>query len=327
MEGTEGTDQNQLIEESNPDQQENNNNADGIPIKEEQNQSNKTSGSNEEDKAKPDDSEIQLERFKKLRQYIVLCIYSGIIFLAFIIEHYGFGDNPSNFFYDLKFYKYILYAIVIACALCLSALVCFKECLIKTNLLGILLLLLLIIFDGFLVFFTKHLFDDDEHKRGFYYLLSPLLILVCGSGGMICAVLIVRKEVASLIYLLIFNAIFMLISGVIAIACTKKDYQTGATVFGAIAFVISEFTVYSSQYKYVTLDNDKNKKTKLKKETLMYAQPFELNLSILKVLILIYFIIKKCILCCIKCCSKKKMEQEPQGSQKPQSPTESKDSK
>ena len=304
MEVMEETDQNQLLDENNPVQQENNNNADEIPIKEEQNLPNQNSGSITENKTKPDAPDIQNERLKKLRQYIVLCIYSGIMLLAFFIEHFGFGESTSSIFNgDKKLYKYFLYVISIVGALGISSLVGFMECLIKTHLFAILLLIALIIFDGFFIFFTYH--KIFSYESGYYCILSSLVILVCGAAGMICAILMVRNEVASVIYLLIFNAIFMLISGVIIIALSG-DYKNWTTFITALVFAIAEFNVYSSQYKYVTIDNDK--KEKQLKETLMYAQPFELNLSILKVFIFIYSLIKKSILCCISCCSKSQKE-------------------
>ena len=64
--------------------------------------------------------------------------------------------------------------------------------------------------------------------------------------------------------------------------------------FSVIAFLISEFNIYSSQYQFG--------KKKKKKEPLVYSQPFELIISIFKLFYFVLYLVILAIKSCFKAC-------------------------
>ena len=116
---------------------------------------------------------------------------------------------------------------------------------------------------------------------------------------MVVGTFVSKEENVSIYYFFIFNGILSLMLAVIMMVILPGTLQT---VFMALAFLISEFNVYSSQYQFVVYGNDKENEKKKKKDILMYSQPFELSLSAFKFLIFFVSLVIKGIKCCAKCC-------------------------
>lgn len=289
---SEKVDENKLIE-SPP--QEDNNGDNEVPIKEEPPVLNQKSNSITEKKTKPTKEDIKSEKFKRIRMYIVLSVFLSVSLLCLIIEDKGFKEDAKKNFDNHKTFTVFLFIIAVIAALALSALVSYFEWMIKTHVFGILFLLILNALNDYCIIYSVH------HRLNFGELFCSLLPLVVGSLSMLLITFSISGEDISIIYLYIANAVGFIITFIIVYAFNKGNWNF---IFAIATFLVSEFNIYSSQYKIVLFeDSDEKKKKREKKEILIYSQPFELSISAFKFLIFFVSLLIKLIKCCAKCCS------------------------
>ena len=98
--------------------------------------------------------------------------------------------------------------------------------------------------------------------------------------------------------LYLFNALFSVIGGCIVCSIYTNSLNL---YFSIIAFVISEFKVYSSQFKFG--------RKKERKDPMVYGQPFELVISIFKLLYMILYLLYKVIKFIFKSCKKQESKE------------------
>lgn len=236
---------------------------------------------------------ILTSKSKSRRMYIVLTLYLAICLLTIIILHTSVEDKNDNQFDKHKGITIFIFILAIIGALGTSVLVCYFEWLIKTHVLGILFTVILNVLTSYIITFVIH------HIGKYHAFISALIVLSVGSCGMIVATIISKEEEVSIYYFFLFNGILSLMFGVIMMVVYKGPWETA---FMILAFLISEFNVYSSQYQIVFFGNDKENEKKKKKDILMYSQPFELSLSAFKFLIFFVSLIYKAIKFCVNCC-------------------------
>ena len=114
----------------------------------------------------------------------------------------------------------------------------------------------------------------------FEQILSFLIVLESGSFGCIFISLIVKDNTPSSLKLAIFNFLFASIGGISMYFAYER---TGPRTFTILGLILSEVNVFSSQYKLFSEE---------RKEPLTYSLPFELIISIFKVL---YFVISNIV--------------------------------
>ena len=293
----EAVDTNQLIQSNPP----NNTTDSEIPIKEEPPKIDEKSGSITEKKTKPSKADIKTEKLKRLKMYIVLGIFVTVSLLVLIIEYKAYNNKVEKTFKEHTTFCLFLFIIAIIAAISLSAFVNYCECLIKSHIFGVLFLLILNVLNSYCIVYSIH------HEITFSNLFSSLMTLVGGSLGLILATLLIRGEDINIVYLLAFNALGSAGFGFIAYLIYGETWDM---LFTIATFLVSEFNVYSSQYKVVLVDNNKEKEKEKekkekekKKEILIYSQPFELSISAFKFLIFLVSVVIKLIKCCASCCS------------------------
>ena len=246
-----------------------------------------------ENKKTSEKLDIATPKSKSRRMYIVLTIFSLLTFLTILVAHNSLKSKIDKSFDDHELITIFIFILAVFGALGISVLVCYFEWLIKTHVLGILFLLILNGLTSYIIAFTIHHFDLYEE------FICALVIVAAGSFGMVVGTFVSKEENVSIYYFFIFNGILSLMLAVIMMVILPGTLQT---VFMALAFLISEFNVYSSQYQFVVYGNDKENEKKKKKDILMYSQPFELSLSAFKFLIFFVSLVIKGIKCCAKCC-------------------------
>ena len=226
--------------------------------------------------------------------YIVLCTFTGLSLICLIVADSGsLKDKINDGFDDNKALAILIFVLAVIGSLCLCTLVSYLDWLIKTHVLGILFVLLLNGLNDYCMLFAGHIL---LHIKSFTIALS---VLTAGNFAMFGITFVSKEQNISIYYLLLFNGIGALILGVILLAFNNGTWETIITV---LAFLVSEFNVYSSQYQFVLYGNEKENERQKKKDILMYSQPFEMSLSAFKFIIyfvsLIFRLIKYCTDCC-----------------------------
>ena len=257
-----------------------------------------------EKKKKPFLSNIQIEKRKAIRMYIVLLIYIGISLLCLIIEDKAKDDDFDDTYDDHKAITILFFIASIIVSVLLSGIVCYYDCLIKTHLFGIILILMLNLVNDYALIFAKH-----KILGGFKEALAPIVVLLAGNLGVFIRVLISQKDFQESMFLYLFNGIFSLVAGFF-MYLVKKDFWVVS--YSILAFLISVFTIYFSQYKFIFFSGQKTKLQK-KSEILMYSLPFELNITICKgIIYVISYVVRIIRACCHCCCGEKEKEKEKQ---------------
>ena len=285
-------DNNKLLESS---QQSDNN--DEIPIEEESEKKNQKTGSITVKKIESTRTDSEIKRAKRTKMYITFFVFLSISLLCLILEHNFnfFLEKIENIFSKNETITLFIFIISIIGALGLSIFICYCECLIKIHFFGVFFLIILFALNNYSIIYLKHNYFD------FSNFFCALITLVGGSLGLIIISIIVKDGIINIFALLAINAFFSIISGFLA-SIFYKDFWSYC--FSVGAFLISEFNIYSSQYKFIFY-NEETKKKRIKKECLIYLQPFELNISVFKFFVFIISIIIKSFKFCLKCCKKK----------------------
>lgn len=288
----ENIDNNKLIE-SNPPPENN----DEIPFKEDEAKINEKPGAITVNKTKPSSLDSDIERKRRIKMYIVFSVFLLLCLLCLIVEDNFFLENFENLITtnNNKDITFILLFISIFGAIGLSIFISYCECLIKTHFLGVLFLIVLYTLNNYSIIYLKHIQLD------FPMFFCPLMALVGGSLGLLLISFIVKEGAINILFLYGANALFSVIFG--AIACYFYDTFWPIS-FCITAILLSEFNIYSSQYKFIVYKEETEKK-RVKKEPLMYIQPFELNISVIKIMVLLASLLIKLFKLCIKCCTKK----------------------
>lgn len=293
--------QNESNEEENP------------PIPEETKNTNKKKESITVKKTKPSEDKMNSERKKLIKMYVVFSVYLLISILLLVIIKKAFLEKIQKIFKDNQSFTFLLYIISIVASIFLSGFISYYECLIKMHFFGILFVLILSITNNYFIIYSS----EDKY---FFEFLASLIILCSGSIGLLIITLIIKDGTPSDFNLYLFNAIFSSAAGAIIYFIIKKNFFI--MIITLLSIFISVFNVYSSQYKsfFMSIFNKENKEKdkkekKLKKETLIYSQPFELNISAFKFIALLISFVIKFIKLLFKCCSKNNKSNKGKGTE------------
>lgn len=272
---------------------------DEIPIKEEPIKENDRSKSITSRKTKLTKEDHIIIKRKKIFMYIVLLVYLLISVLCVFVENNFFAEDLNNKFDTNKTITAIIFISSIAGSFLISLLICYLDCLIKTHFFGILFLLILNVCNDYSIIYGIYILKD------FSDFFSSLVVLASGSIGLLVITVILKNNQAKIWYLFLFNGLFSAGAVFILYYIIYNDFWTLAFCSGS--FIISEFNTYSSQYKFKIVNENGKKVTKKElKETLIYSQPFELNISVYKFFALLVTYIIKLFKCCFKNCKKNK---------------------
>jgi len=210
---------------------------------------------------------------KRIVMYLILVFFLLLSLICLILTHFYLEENITKILNKNRNFYILLFITSIVSSLIISSIASYCECLMKTHLFGILLFIILSILNNYCIIYSIIIVNYFEQ------LFCALVILVSGSFGLFINILIVKDENPSLFILFIFNGIFSFISGCIMCFIYNNLWNI---LFSFLAFIISEFNIYSSQYQFC--------KKKKKKEPLIYSQPFELIISIFKLFYFVMFI-------------------------------------
>lgn len=289
----ESTPKDQLIEKNTSEVSK-----DEIPIKEEPKIINVKQESKPKPKKKRTPAEIKLIIARRQRRfmYLTLCIYLILSFLCIYVQPDFLKDKINYFFTKEPTLSLLICIATIAFSFILSMIVCYYDCLIKTHFFGILFLIILNICNDYSIIYGIHILEKPD------FFVSSLIVMISGSLGLFLAACLFKTQNISICYLLFFNGLCAFGAGAVLFEVVYPCFLT--LVFCSIAFIITEFNTYSSLYKFVIVKvgNKKVSKRQLKK-TMIYSQPFELNISIYKFIAVVFgFILKLLKACCKNCC-------------------------
>lgn len=257
---------------------------------------------------------IQTDKKKRQKMYIIFSVYLLATTILLPILYNFFNEKVESIYNKNNMISFIIFIGSIICSLLLSTLISYYECLIKAHIFGIIFIIVLFALNNYFILYA------GIHFKFYKSFFCTLVILLSGSLGLMIISFVSKDKSINMCYLYIFNAIFSLSSGVV-IYYFVFDKEFLILIFSIIAFFLSVFNVYSSEYKFLLLlSEDKSEKTdkkdkkenkdkidkKKKKDILIYSQPFELNISALKFIFLLICYIIKFIKCLTKCCCQKK---------------------
>lgn len=229
---------------------------------------------------------------KRISMYLVLIIFLSFSLLSLLIDHYFFEENIKELFENNKIFSLIIFSIFIVGSLILSAFASYFECFLETHFFGIIFFIILnFAIDYCIIYINNYSYFEQ--------LFCTLVVLVSGSIGLIIITLVIKDEDQNSCVLYIFNALFSVIAGCIMCSIYNTIWNL---VFSIVAFIISEFNVYSSQYKFG--------KNKIRKEPMIYSQPFELIISIFKLFYMIIYLFIKTLKFIFKSCKKRKTKED-----------------
>ena len=244
------------------------------------------------------DSKVDMKKHKKkytnkkrksIEMYLVFFIFFSVSALCTIIHNFALKTQTAQILDKNKNLSLAAFIILLIGAFILSMIISCCECLIKTHFLGIIFYITLNLAIDYCVVYISYLSFFEE-------VFCFLIIIVSGSFGCLLITLLVKNDIPSIYILLLINLLFCLISGLIVFFIYKKLW---ARLFAVFGLIISEFNVYSSQYKLCSKD---------KKLPITYSQPFELIISFFKMLFFLFNIIVKLIKFFAKICKCKEKE-------------------
>ena len=250
-------------------------------------------------KSKEESSQVKIQKINKkkkknipsikrlrIEMYLVLIIFCSLLLIYLIICQLYFQNKIKIILEKYQRLSFLLFVIFIAGSLILSGFVSFCDCILKTHFLGCLFSIILNLSIGYCILFYIKFFEQ---------LLCSLIVLTSGSLGLLLISLILKINSPPLIFLFLANGIFSIIAGIILFFIYNKFWNT---FFSVLTFIISELNIYSSQFEF----GNKEKKS----DTLIYSQPFELIISIVKFCFLILYFLRKIIKIIYRALSKKK---------------------
>ena len=228
---------------------------------------------------------------KSIEMYFVFFIFFSISIICIVVHNFALKSQIDKILDKNKNLSLAAFIVLLIGAFILSIFISCCECLIKTHFLGIIFYIILNLAIDYCAIYISYLSFFEE-------IFCFLLIIVGGSLGCLLLTLLVKDDIPSIFILLLFNLLFCLICEIILFFIYKKLWERLFAVFGLI---ISEFNVYSSQYKLCSRD---------KKAPITYSQPFELIISIFKMSFFLSNIIAKLIKFFAKICKCKEKEEK-----------------
>lgn len=211
---------------------------------------------------------------KSIEMYLVFFIFLMITIICILIHHFALIPKTAETFDKNKKVALAGFIILLIASFILSIIVSCCECLIKTYFLGSIFFIILNFSIDYCSVYISYL-------NYFEPLFCFLIILASGSFGCFFLTLLVKDDFPNIIILLLINLLFSLIGGLILFFIYKTLWDRLFSIFGLI---ISEFNVYSSQFKLCSKD---------KKAPLTFSQPFELIISFFKMIFFLFNIIIK----------------------------------
>ena len=229
---------------------------------------------------------------KSIEMFLVLFIFISLSIICLSISHFTLQSKTEKLFNKNKKLSLAVFIIMLIGSFIFSIFVSCCECLIKTHFLGIIFFIILNVALDYCVLYISYLSYFEQ-------VFCFLIVLVCGSLGCLLITIFVKDDIPNIYILLLFNLLFAIVGIVILFFIYNT---TGDIIFSIFALIISEFNVYSSQYKLCSKD---------KKDPLTYSQPFEIIISFFKMLFFLFNMIKKLVKILSKICKcKKKKEDE-----------------
>jgi hypothetical protein len=241
---------------------------------------------------------------KSIEMYFVFFIFFAVSTLCTIIHNFALNTQIDEILEKNKKLSLAAFIILLIGAFIFSIIISCCECLIKTHFLGIIFYIVLNLAIDYCVVYISYLSFFEE---AFCF----LIVIVSGSFGCLIITLLVKDDISSIYILLLINLLFCLICGLIVFFIYKKLW---ARLFAVFGLIISEFNVYSSQYKLCSKD---------KKLPITYSQPFELIISFFKMLFFLFNIIVKLVKFFARICKcKEKEDKDEAGKDNENVPTE-----
>ena len=226
---------------------------------------------------------------KSIEMYFVFFIFFVVSTLCTIIHNFALKTQIDELLEKNKKLSLTAFIILLIGAFIFSIIISCCECLIKTHFLGIIFYIVLNLAIDYCVVYISYLSFFEE-------VFCFLIVIVSGSFGCLIITLLVKDDIPSIYILLLINLLFCLICGLIVFFIYKKLW---ARLFAVFGLIISEFNIYSSQYKLCSKD---------KKLPITYSQPFELIISFFKMLFFLFNIIVKLVKFFARICKCKEKE-------------------
>ena len=205
--------------------------------------------------------------------YTVLFAFLFIPMACAILHHTLLDLKIKELFNNKEFFYFIFFIVSLSLSFLISLGISYYEFLIKKHCLGITFFIILNLLIDYSVIYISYLSFFEQ-------ILSFLIVLESGSFGCIFISLIVKDNTPSSLKLAIFNFLFASIGGISMYFAYER---TGPRTFTILGLILSEVNVFSSQYKLFSEE---------RKEPLTYSLPFELIISIFKML---YFVISNIV--------------------------------
>ena len=211
---------------------------------------------------------------KSIGMFLVLFIFMSMSSIFLTISNFFYKSQIKELFDNNKKLSIAFFSLMLIGSFIFSIFVSYCECLIKTHFLGIIFCLSLNVALDYCILFISYLSYFEQ-------VFCSLIVLICGSLGCLLITIFVKDAIPSLFILLLFNLIFSIFGIFIILFIYNKIWNL---VCAILALIISEFNVYSSKYQLCSKD---------KKDPLIYAQPFEIIITFLKMFFFLFNIIKK----------------------------------
>ena len=230
-------------------------------------------------------------KLRKINMYIVLIAFLIISLGCLLLSHFVLEEDIKKIIEDNQTFTLLLFIILLIGSLLLSAFASFFECFLNTHFFGIIFFIALNLAFDYCVVYINHYSYFEE-------LFCSLIVLISGSIGLLIITLPLKDEESNSFVLYLFNLLFSVIGGCIMCSIYTNSLNL---YFSIIAFIISEFNVYSSQFKFG--------RKKERKDPMVYGQPFELVISIFKLLYMIFYLLYKVIKFIFKTCKRKERKE------------------
>ena len=230
-------------------------------------------------------------KLRKINMYIVLIAFLMISLGCLLLSHFVLEEDIKKIIEDNQTFTLLLFIILLIGSLLLSAFASFFECFLNTHFFGIIFFIALnLAFDYCVVYINNYSYFEE--------LFCSLIVLISGSIGLLVITLPLKDEESNSFVLYLFNLLFSVVGGCVMCSIYNNSLNL---YFSIIAFIISEFNVYSSQFKFG--------RKKERKDPMVYGQPFELVISIFKLLYMIAYLLYKIIKFIFKSCKRKQRKE------------------
>ena len=242
---------------------------------------------------------------KSIGMFLVLFIFMSLSTICLSVSNFFYKTQTKELFDNNKKLSLAIFVLMLIGSFIFSIFVSYCECLIKTHFLGIIFCLSLNVALDYCILYISYLSYFEQ-------VFCFLIVLISGSLGCLLITIFVKDSIPSLFILLLFNLLFSIVGIIIILFIYNKTWNL---VCAILAFIISEFNIYSSKYQLCSKD---------KKDPLIYSQPFEIIITFLKMIFFLFNIIKKILKIIYKIfkCKKKKENDDEENHDKENIPTD-----